>query len=82
MDAPVEEADDDRCRRLGLGMSRKAGRPEPDELDELRLLVADNGDRNVESSDCDCGEYSEFIDEVDEWDSVGVRGSLATITMG
>ncbi|CAA9966257.1 hypothetical protein PTNB73_08819 [Pyrenophora teres f. teres] len=79
MDAPVEEADDDRCLGFGLGTCRKVEPP-----DELRLRMADSGDRKVESNGGgDRGENgSEFVDDVDEWDSVGVRASSATMTMG
>lgn len=66
-----DEVDDDRCRGFGCGTSSKVC-----ERVELRLRGADVGDRNVDPVEGVLGVRSDSWEEVDENDSVGVRGSV------
>lgn len=71
----MEDVDADLCLCFRGGL-RDAEPP-----DELRVRIADNGDKKVESSNG--GESgSDVVDDVEEWESVGVSGSSAMMMMG
>ncbi|PZD26364.1 hypothetical protein A1F96_07659 [Pyrenophora tritici-repentis] len=66
MHTPVEDVDADLCLCFGGGL-RDAEPP-----DELRVRIADNGDKKVESSNgVESG--SDVVDDVEEWESVGQK---------